>query len=545
MDSNAYENRLQELEADYLTKKMTTAQIQEAIDELKNIFRTVGSQWARLLELLYQSNLQPSEYEKSRCFVDYVEILEYSKLLKKPYFTYLALNRRGYYYRENGDILTAFDNTWKALECLYKNRDSIEENQCLHGIRCLENNIGVTLMEEGNYWEALEYFERNLQEIDENATEDSEITIAYYVRTNCIQCYYMLGEWEKALLCARKTRSYAVNSAEPSLYICSLVWSFITEDRYGDCVRANAYLSELAEFQGDSDWFHLLPILIGYFQESGRDALAFSYIEAFTQRGQAEGNFRYMLEACLLKKKYYECQGEAQTSTSEYQKLCVRVADLLIQKEEIAARSRRESLLTYMHIAQESRKQEEFQASHEQLKHKSEYDELTGLANRYRLTEFCQCAFQRAYQESLPLFVEIIDVDYFKEVNDHYGHAQGDICLKRVAETIRQTMGEDSEQELCARLGGDEFVIVRLCRTDAELLDEMECLRKAVMDLGIPNRNSKAASVVTVSQGAVNRVPEARHDLTDFLKLADGCLYEAKKKTKNMVIMRSGSDQCW
>ena len=76
------------------------------------------------------------------------------------------------------------------------------------------------------------------------------------------------------------------------------------------------------------------------------------------------------------------------------------------------------------------------------LQKKSELDALTGMANRYRLNDFSDEIFAQALQDETPLAVEILDVDYFKEFNDNYGHQRGDECLLTIANVIKKLTEE-------------------------------------------------------------------------------------------------------
>ena len=82
------------------------------------------------------------------------------------------------------------------------------------------------------------------------------------------------------------------------------------------------------------------------------------------------------------------------------------------------------------------------------------HDELTGLANRTYLHEYLTGCFEHAYAEEKLLGVELMDIDFFKEYNDHYGHLMGDRCLKAIAGVLQkiQTPG----QVFCARYGRDD-----------------------------------------------------------------------------------------
>ena len=165
------------------------------------------------------------------------------------------------------------------------------------------------------------------------------------------------------------------------------------------------------------------------------------------------------------------------------------------------------------------------------LQKKSELDALTGMANRFRMNDYSDHVFAEAMADSIPLAVEILDIDYFKEYNDNYGHQQGDKCLEQIAAVIKQIAEEN--QIFCARYGGDEFVIIYRDVTREQIVAFAAELKRRVMSLQIEHRYSKALPVVTVSQGICWDIPRKGNKMWDFLHSADNMLYRVKKFSRN------------
>ena len=175
------------------------------------------------------------------------------------------------------------------------------------------------------------------------------------------------------------------------------------------------------------------------------------------------------------------------------------------------------------------------------LTEKSETDALTGLANRYRMTDVFQQMMDECREEQKLLSVEILDIDYFKEYNDNYGHQAGDECICRVAELIR---GMQSEQVFCARYGGDEFIILYKGLEEAQVLEQAQRLRENIMALSIEHAYSKALPIVTISQGICQSVPVEGNKSWDFLHIADEYLYKVKKSQRNDICAGSIKGEC-
>lgn len=167
--------------------------------------------------------------------------------------------------------------------------------------------------------------------------------------------------------------------------------------------------------------------------------------------------------------------------------------------------------------------------SNHKLDELSHLDPLTGVANRRELDDLLARLCPRAADE--PFGIIMVDIDYFKNYNDHYGHAAGDDCIRRVAAIMQATMRLSGDRVV--RYGGEEFMAL-LPRTSArDCLDVAERLRQAVSDLAIPHERSLIATVVTISAGAhwvsIVQTPKA------VLAEVDHALYRAKGEGRNRV----------
>ena len=159
----------------------------------------------------------------------------------------------------------------------------------------------------------------------------------------------------------------------------------------------------------------------------------------------------------------------------------------------------------------------------------SEHDALTGLANRYSINKYCEQMFDEACQKQLKFGVIIVDIDYFKEFNDTYGHIEGDRCICAIAHEIEK----NSNGFLTARFGGDEFLIMTVNQDDETLENTAKELRQKVQALRIEHSGSKSVPYVTVSQGIYNCVPGKNDTVVDCIRMADMALYKVKKSSRN------------
>jgi diguanylate cyclase (GGDEF)-like protein/PAS domain S-box-containing protein len=160
-------------------------------------------------------------------------------------------------------------------------------------------------------------------------------------------------------------------------------------------------------------------------------------------------------------------------------------------------------------------------------------DSLTGVANRRMFDTLYPVEWAKARATGEPLSLVVVDIDYFKQYNDHYGHVQGDECLRRVAQVL--DAGASRSRDLCARFGGEEFVLL-LPATDAEAARGVaERCRKLLGNEALPHARSGVGREVTVSMGAGTIVPGSDDDPGVFLARVDHRLYQAKSAGRDRL----------
>lgn len=161
------------------------------------------------------------------------------------------------------------------------------------------------------------------------------------------------------------------------------------------------------------------------------------------------------------------------------------------------------------------------------LSNEARKDSLTGLANRRQLSEVYQQEIQRCQRNNLPLSLVLFDIDYFKKVNDTYGHHAGDIVLKNVAHILN---GNSREYDTVARWGGEEFLAL-LPDSDAKNAEDFaERVRKQLEDK-CHNAEGHKNIRCTLSAGITQCQPSEH--LESALQRTDNALYQAKESGRN------------
>jgi diguanylate cyclase (GGDEF)-like protein len=159
-------------------------------------------------------------------------------------------------------------------------------------------------------------------------------------------------------------------------------------------------------------------------------------------------------------------------------------------------------------------------------------DGLTAVANRRRFEQTLDTEWRRAARDGQPLSLIMLDIDHFKMLNDRYGHATGDDCLRDVAVSLKQQVNRPAD--LLARYGGEEFVLV-LPSTDAAGAAAIgEALRAAIEVRQIPNERAPRGHV-TISVGAATAFNDGDLSAKELLERADAALYRSKQAGRNCV----------
>ena len=161
-------------------------------------------------------------------------------------------------------------------------------------------------------------------------------------------------------------------------------------------------------------------------------------------------------------------------------------------------------------------------------------DALTGISNRRRFDEVLLVEFRRAARTGKPLALMMLDVDFFKNYNDHYGHQEGDACLRKVARLLQSHASRASDT--VARYGGEEFVMLSAETDVHSAMALAEKIRQSLEDLGLPHVQSSLACVTT-SIGVAVWIPDEDQTPEMFIRMADKAMYQAKAQGRNQVVL--------
>ena len=160
-------------------------------------------------------------------------------------------------------------------------------------------------------------------------------------------------------------------------------------------------------------------------------------------------------------------------------------------------------------------------------------DSLTQVFNRRYFDRQLNLEWRRLKRIPSPMSLIMCDVDCFKIYNDTYGHQKGDECLQQVAKALSRVLKRPGD--ILARYGGEEFVVILPHTPQSGAIKVAEDIRVAVKELNIPHLNSSVDSVVTISVGVADTVPNSKDNPNLLVEAADLALYEAKKRGRNCI----------
>ena len=194
-----------------------------------------------------------------------------------------------------------------------------------------------------------------------------------------------------------------------------------------------------------------------------------------------------------------------------------------------------QALVGFMFDISERKKTEErLLGLQKQLEDFSFRDGLTGVPNRRKFDAVLDEEWDAARRHTQPLSLILIDIDFFKQYNDHYGHVQGDECLKRVGAALGTAASRP--RDLLARYGGEEFVLVLPATDEAAARRVSERCRQAIFKEQIAHAASPVGQLLTVSQGVGTIIPTASDTLIRFVDAIDRRLYQAKQAGRDRSV---------
>ena len=487
-----------------------------------------GSQKLTGLGLYYLAEYywQKGEYENSmQCLTESVGCLENARM-------YELLAKA---HNMMGAVSDRKNNRMVALSSYYNCLQYAEKYHFYYIQGMAESHIAYTLVRMRLRQEAIQHYR-----IAITCYDKSEKTYQLnYNRINCMIecgcCHMYLGEMEEALQLWHQIEQI-LREAPESYYskITLEMYRIPCELLKGHEEEALKLAEDLLEQLSDRDVFEEimdeLVILAGILAILPDGKYLEKLIRIIDEK-HIEEYYNIFLDMYPFKSEFLQKRG----LTREYIDYTHQYFDLYEKYQQ----ENREALINVIELQNRLKNVTldwaNMKASNRELESLAMHDELTGLANRTFLHEYFTGSFEHAYEEHELMGVELMDIDFFKEYNDHYGHLVGDQCLNAIAGVLRKQ--QVPGKIFCARYGGDEFLILYTGMTAEKIRRVSEDILREVRKLKIPHECSNCSNYVSVSQGVFARIPAGNNREWDFTSRADDLLYKAKNCGRNSICM--------
>lgn len=421
-------------------------------------------------------------------------------------------------------------NNILALDYLMTAVRDIESSGSWDLLGAVQGNIGCIHSRLGQYETAMPYFHSAIENIRKGISNSRSPANLMYTYCLAGTAYFTLGHLQTAaeylrLADEQLASAHSVyNDLVPECLRMQLAHAFGDEKT---CRASIEKAMHLILSCGDSnDLFGDFCEVAKFLISIGDEKNASSVIDFL---GTIEKGFTVpYMKMCVSDARicYYAMIGREDLRLRE----TARYYSLKQEQDEVDSRA----MTVYIQIREEMetqrRREIAIRRENKKLKTLARYDALTGLPNRYYLDQEVIDAFEIAYQKQFRLGLGILDIDFFKDYNDRYGHQAGDTCLKLVGSVLSDISKRD-DRTFAARYGGDEFIFFFKNMSDEEILSIAKNIRSE-----IASRTEKVfGSPVSVSQGIRNSVPRPQNRSWDYLHAADLALYTIKRSKKGGI----------
>ncbi|MBO4214508.1 MAG: diguanylate cyclase [Lachnospiraceae bacterium] len=434
-----------------------------------------------------------------------------------------AINAIGVTYAEVGNEALAIEHYMKGLARVRKEKGV--------GISHLfYNNIGVRYQELGDYQTSIRYFikaEEDLLALGPITADTARWFVGCYLNTGI--SYWHTENYLYSELYLYKAKNTA-NDFDIHVHDFSIEIMFARlYCSIGNYEYAKVKVPQLMEFLEKTN-----EIIQDYTQDVMELLSLLEEIKEFEMMGQVLERFEAVakktdypqlnLTVLVYKMRYYKAIGDI----ARFEDACIDHAKYFMEVRHREAEENAVALNVKMELGR-------LEDDEKEANRLAEEDALTGLKNRYALTKQSKDICERCADARVSIVVGIIDVDFFKEYNDTYGHIEGDDVLRAVAGILRESVVADSQ---IYRYGGDEFLIIAGQSFYSDAIRFAENIKSKLEALEIPSGNGAEGKFVTVSQGYYTLYPQGTDDFKKIIEEADSLLYRAKRQGKNRYLIK-------
>ncbi|MBQ9459562.1 MAG: GGDEF domain-containing protein [Oscillospiraceae bacterium] len=445
-----------------------------------------------------------------------------------------AYNVLGYAYSDKESFQMALANYDKAYRILQKHR--IYDNNRLYVL----NNIAYSYTLMGDIESAIRFLEESLAFAHEKFPDN--VSDLLMISVNLAEKYVRLEEYETAREILQSAAKWAEAADFRPLACDYHLRCAIVEYKTGNRAEGDRYTDRaLAVIDDTMDAYPLYEdirevshILI----ENGDRERVKRIFDLMTGYAERNADTMEQLCACRMMADYYRSIGDAEHAMDVYERLDVLYDKRLSELKAVQLNVHRKIQEADMEIGKLNREIRESEAI-------ASREPLTGLLNRTALLRVSSEFIEIAAKKKERVGAVFLDIDFFKEYNDTYGHTKGDEIIREIARVCRK---EDRANIRFARYGGDEFFGIAHGLKDGELAEIAKRIAARIRNADIPHEKNPNGHRVSLSVGMANvPVTERTNTIIDIANYADKAVYHAKNTGKSAIYMldhsRGGAEE--
>lgn len=498
----------------------------EYFDKLETVRKRDNDEYMRLSKELYELSRDSGNVDLKSCaaailgdaytmFDNYFKALYYlssciNDLVKTDEYRLIsrAYNELGIIYRTQGQYVYSLENYLNAAETSREHGLNLQE-----AVAC--SNLASLCQDMGAYSESITYHERCLecsQKVEIEDFRDDLMQVEYCMLT---MIYVIIGDSEMASDSFSKLQK--IIDKYPGFFdrfeVSICYWFYYSNKGIKEEIEKSKKRCIEAFFACD-EYVTYYSEIVDFVKMMYRDK-EYEVLEKIFARIDENKVDGELINLHLIMSMY---KINMYKELNDMDKMMKAGYDYFVY-DSMKKEDTKKSFMTALTLKVELDKQK---TTNLFLSEAAETDALTGLPNRAKLNAVIDELFVMADKEKKNLGVEMMDVDYFKHINDNYGHAKGDELLTAIGKSFKELV---NEKIFVARYGGDEFVVYYYDMTDQEIMWISQKIKEKIKKIGV----SLGLGELSVSQGIVNHVPEPLNRAWDYLNSADYALYYVKE----------------
>lgn len=438
----------------------------------------------------------------------------------------------------------------ESMNCFLEIIELLESNKDDFLFSSVLNNMGEIYRESKMYDQAIDYYKKAIDIVIIN-----NMTINHAVLlSNIGEVHFMKNELYLALEAYRKSHNMLLIDGNDMVSLGEV------ENRIGmvyfamnDTKNAKKYYyTSLKRLENINNKYYAIEVLINianvYIDKSPKKALDF--YEKAMEFAKDIGSKKKISQVYKHLSECYEILGDYKNALEYYKVFFnfneevmslnlgnkLEILNIELKNFQKTGQYEKLSIRLEMEIKRQKNEIEKINIENKILEKKAYEDELTGIKNRRSINTYLKEILLQFYSNEENIVLFMIDIDRFKRYNDYWGHSEGDICIRAIADCIKKT--QNKRGDIFGRYGGEEFVYIATSLNYDDAFKVGNLLRIEVENLGLYYMYEGEKKKVTISIGGVIGMSSEFGSMTELMEFADKELYNAKNMGRNLTILK-------